>query len=140
MPGETEEPEAGEGEEWSFSDFLGAGRKRETIQELAGKVLGFEGTESLQRSLGASGLEPEDVSELRHTLGGRRRKWESDEAFEARRRAADQLLTVRGKMAWKPGGRDEEDVQARKKSGIGRWTRSRQELEDLQRPKEEGEE
>lgn len=104
--------------EWSFADFLGAGRSRETIQDLVGRILAFEDTHSLQQKLEISGLEPEDLDELRSDLAERRRKGESDEFCRARRRAADRLVTARGKMAWHPGERDQEDTRIRTGSSL----------------------
>jgi len=93
---------------------------------LASRVLGFAELEELLTKLQEHSIGTDEIDELRSRLAYRRRKHESDEDYETRIRAADLLITARGKMAWKPGERGPEvtDIQDDSiPSGVDRRTR-----------------
>jgi len=102
--------------ESSFWDFLGGGRSQENVGMLVSRVLSFGDEQALLESLQGDGVHPTEIDELRRILGGRQKCWEKEELYNSRRQAAERLITVRGKMAWKQGERDPEDTETRRDS------------------------
>lgn len=107
----------------SFLDFLGTSRRRDNVEELVEQVMGIEGVDALVEALRADELRPDDIDELRSVLGGRQRRWESDEFYNLRSQAAEKLITARGKMAWQPGERPPDTPMFRSDSLSARFVR-----------------